>query len=101
MKVIITNQSLDRLEELFSFYLEELELTLEKVAEIKTQLLTKARSLSKNAHKGQYEPYLKNLNKGHRRLIEGHFKIIYRIEGDYIYVTDFFDARQDPQKMKG
>jgi hypothetical protein len=53
-----------------------------------------------NVHKGQHEPYLKNLNKGHRRLIEGHFKIIYRIEGDYIYVTDFFDARQDPEKMK-
>jgi hypothetical protein len=55
----IINQSLDRLEESFSFYLEELELPLEKVAEIKMQLLTRAGSLSKNAHKGQYEPYSK------------------------------------------
>jgi hypothetical protein len=43
VKVIITNQSLDRLEESLSFYLEELEIPLEKVAEIKTQLLTKLR----------------------------------------------------------
>jgi len=37
----------------------------------------------------------------HRRAIEGHFKIIYRVEGETIYVTDFFDSRQDPAKMKG
>jgi hypothetical protein len=93
MKVIITNQSLDRLEESLSFYLEELEVPLERIAEIKTQLLTKARSLSMNVHKKQHEPYLKNLNKGHRRLIEGHFKIIYRIEGDYMSLTFLMPGR--------
>ena len=30
-----------------------------------------------------------------------HYKIIYRVVGEYIYVTDIFDSRQDPDKMKG
>ena len=38
---------------------------------------------------------------GHRRLIESHFKIIYRVIGDCIYITDIFDSRQDADKMKG
>jgi predicted metalloprotease len=74
---------------------------LEKVLEIKNQLLDKADSLFINPHIGQYEGYLEHLEKGHRRLLEGNFKIIYRIESDCIYITDFFDTRQDPDKMKG
>ena len=37
----------------------------------------------------------------YRRLVVGNFKIIYRIEGEVIYVTDTFDARQDPKRMQG
>lgn len=49
---------------------------------------------------GQYEPYLEHLGEGHRRLVVGNLKVVYRIEGKTIYVTDIFDARQDPRKMK-
>lgn len=41
------------------------------------------------------------MGKEHRRIIEGHYKIIYRVEGQAIYITDIFDSRQDPNKMKG
>jgi len=51
--------------------------------------------------KGQLELYLTKLNLGHRRLIEGNFKIVYRIEKVKIYVVDFFDGRDNPDKMKG
>lgn len=101
MKIVITNQSLDRLEEALTFYLKELEIPAAKVAEIKTHLLKRVRILSENPLIGQYEPYLKKLKKGHRRLIEGNFKIIYRIEGEIIYITDFFDSRKDPAGMQG
>ena len=46
-------------------------------------------------------PFLEHLGLGHRPIIEGHFKIIYKVEGEYIYITDIFDSRQDPDKMKG
>ena len=75
MKVILTAQSLDRLEDALLFYLEALKIPKTKVAEIKSKLLKKARSLSKNPYKGQYEPYLSKLKQGHRRLIEGNFRL--------------------------
>lgn len=101
MKVIYTRQSLDSLQESMQFLLEDLSIPFEKVSEIKTQLLDKADSLALNPYIGQKEEYLDHLGKEYRRLIEGHFKIIYLIEGERIYITDFFDTRQDPEKMKG
>lgn len=50
---------------------------------------------------GQYEPYLDHLQEGHRRIIVGHFKVVYRIAGRTVHVTDIFDARQDPERMRG
>ena len=100
MKFIITNQSLDRLEDSLTFYLKDLQIPLEKVAEIKERLLLSTNRLVKNPYIGQIEPYLVKLNKAHRRIIEGNFKIIYRIENETIYVTDFFDSRKDPEEMK-
>ncbi len=61
----------------------------------------RAKTLSKSPHKGQYEPYLSKLKQGHRRLVEGNFKIVYRVEGNTIYIVDFFDSRDDHNKMKG
>ena len=66
-----------------------------RVDEIKIKLLDRARSLSDNPHKGQFETNLKRLDKGNRRLVEGYFKIIYRIEEEVVYITDFFETSQD------
>jgi hypothetical protein len=63
MKLVLTDQSLARLENSLRFYLEELEIPKAKVIEIKNGLFKSARSLSKNPYKGQYEPYLLNSNK--------------------------------------
>lgn len=100
MKVVITSRSLERLEESLRFYLEELDLPLEKVLALKDQLIRQASSLSKNPYKGQLEPYLSKLQNGHRRVIAGNFKIIYKIQDDIVYITDFFDSRKNPTGMK-
>ena len=52
-------------------------------------------------HAGQKELFLEHLNKGHRRLVSGNYKITYLILDDEIIITDIFDARQDPAKMVG
>lgn len=101
MKVIYTDQSLDSLHEVMDFLLEDLGIPMEKASQVKTQLLDKADSLALNPYKGQKEEYLEHLGKEHRRLIEGHFIIIYVIEKEAIFITDFFDTRQDPEQMKG
>jgi hypothetical protein len=46
------------------------------------------------------EENLKDLKQGHRYIIQGNYKIIYRIIGDEIFITDIFDWRQNPTKMK-
>lgn len=50
---------------------------------------------------GQLEEDLAELGRQHRRLVCGHFKIIYYVDGEDLYVTDIFDSRQDPGKIKG
>lgn len=50
---------------------------------------------------GQEEEGLKHLNRGHRYLlIKPFYKLIYLIIKPIIYITDIFDTRQDPDKMK-
>jgi hypothetical protein len=44
---------------------------------------------------------LEHLGAGHRRVIVGPFKIIYRLTANAVYVTDIFDSRRDPKRMKG
>lgn len=101
MRVIYTDQSFESLEESIQFLLKAQKVPLEKVREIVNRLLDKADSLADNPHIGQYEEYLGHLGRGHRRLVEGNLKIIYRIEGGDVLITDFFDTRQPPEKMKG
>ncbi len=101
MNVIYTDQCIDSLEESLNFLIKEQELTLEKAALLKDKLFDRADSLALNPNKGQREKYLHHLQEDHRRIIEGHFKIIYKIERKTIYITDFFDSRQSPEKMMG
>ncbi|MEQ9374559.1 MAG: hypothetical protein RIG68_05255 [Imperialibacter sp.] len=101
MKVIYTDQSYDSLEDLTEFLLEEQGWALEKLLEFRKKLLDKADALETTYNNYQQEEYLEHLGKGHRRVIEGHVKIIYWIEKEHIYIIDFFDSRQDPEKMKG
>ncbi len=90
MKVIYTDQSYESLYEVTKFLIEDLGMPIDRVLEIREVLLNKAESLSSNPYKGQGEEYLEHLNKGHRRIIEDHFKIIYRIAGDKIFYNRIF-----------
>ena len=101
MIIIYTDQSIASLEESLDFAIEEQKLSPEKASQLKLRLFNRADNLLQNPYKGQREEYLADLKEGHRRIIEGHFKIIYKIENQAIYITDFFDSRKDPAKMKG
>ena len=72
-----------------------------KSKEIRDRILAKVDKLLGNPYMGQQEEYLEHMGQSHRRVIEGSHKIIYRIEGEAIVITDIFDSRQDPEKMSG
>jgi len=98
MRLFYTEHSLASLQECLDFFSPEV--SAEKVNEIRDRILAKADQLLEHPYMGQPEEYLAHLNKGHRRLIEGNYKIIYVVQGEMIYITDIFDSRQDPAKMK-
>lgn len=67
MRIIYTDQSFESLEESIQFLLMVQKVPLDKVLEIRNQLLDKVASLTTDPHVGQYEEYLEHLEKGHRR----------------------------------
>ena len=97
MKIYFTEQSLVSLQESLEFISDHV--SAEKLQQIRLQILNAPDILLKNPKLGQPEEYLAHLNLGHRRIIEGHYKIIYRIKEQSIYITDIFDTRQDPKKI--
>jgi plasmid stabilization system protein ParE len=99
MKLVYTEQALLSLEEALNFIASEV--PHEKLIEIRDEILDAADKLVLHPLQGQEEPLLLHMGLGHRRLVVSHYKIICRLTGDYIYITDIFDSRQDPQKMKG
>ncbi|PTN02225.1 plasmid stabilization system protein ParE [Mangrovibacterium marinum] len=97
MKLVYTEQALLSLEETLTFL--SAKVSPRKLLEIRNKILDAADSLLIQPLQGQEEPFLKHLQLGHRRIISRHYKIIYRIEGEWIYITDIFDSRQDPDTM--
>ena len=100
MEIIITSDALRRLANQLDFLYEELSYSKKKIIDIEQMLLSNAYNLKFNPRIGQFEGELSHLNKGYRRIIVGKFKIIYRIEKNTVHVTDFFDTRQEPSKIK-
>ena len=99
MNLIYTEQALNSLEQALEFIAPEV--TQKKLLEIRNRILDRADTLLLQPNQGPKEPYLEHLNLDYRRIIESHYKIIYRVVGETIYITDVFDSRQDPDKMKG
>ncbi len=99
MKLVYTEQSLVSLEEVLNF--AALNVDEEKLIEIRNEILDAADTLLLQPLLGQTELCLEHLKLGHRRLVVGHYKIIYKLFDETIYITDIFDSRQDPDKMKG
>jgi plasmid stabilization system protein ParE len=98
MHLIYTEQALNSLEEVLDFLASHI--PEKKVIEIRNKILDKADALLKHPHQGHVEPYLRHLNLGHRSIVEIHYKMVYRIIDDKIYITDIFDSRQEPGKMQ-
>ena len=41
-----------------------------------------------------------SINSNYRRLIEGNYKILYKIKNEKIIIYGIFDSRQHPDKLK-
>jgi len=84
------------LKEIFRYYCEES--NPEKAYEIVNKIIDRAETLVDNPTRGRLEEDLKSLGKEHRYLLEYHYKIIYKVEGENITVTDIFSNYQKPSR---
>jgi plasmid stabilization system protein ParE len=93
-----TNFAISELKNIFLYYrIVAGEKTAEK---IKKSILISTKPLIKQPLIGALEENLTELKQGHRYLVVGNYKIIYRIIDNEVYITDIFDCRQNPTKMK-
>ena len=97
MRILITHQAKGRLESIYEYYLT---LGYRRYGrQVQATILKKTLLLKDFPFMGQEEETLQALGLNHRYLIEGHYKIIYRVENEVIYIIDIFDTRQDPDKI--
>ncbi len=97
-QVFWTNFAISELKNIYLYYRM---VATNKVADkIRKSIFDSTRHLTKQPLIGTVEENLMDLKQGHRYLVAGNYKIIYRIIHDNIYITDIFDCRQNPQKMK-
>ena len=99
MKLLYTRPALQRLVEIEDYF--SLHASPKVAARLVDGLLAKAHGLLKHPKKGRPEKQLAHRGKGHRSLSAVRFLIIYFVDGDTIHVTDFFDTRQHPVRMRG
>jgi toxin ParE1/3/4 len=99
MKIVYTKPVRARIAEIQAHRARET--SEEHAAKLIWGLLDKADKLLTNPLLGAPEPAMAFLGKGHRCLLAGRFKIVYYIHGEEVRITDFFDTKQHPDRMRG
>ncbi|MBI3189758.1 MAG: type II toxin-antitoxin system RelE/ParE family toxin [Ignavibacteriales bacterium] len=97
MKILLTEPAKFYLKEIYQYYNETIS---NRVAhQIKNSIFNKIKFLRSFPEMGQVESRLEYLQREHRYLVEGNYKVIYYIAEQTIYITDIFDTRQDPEEL--
>lgn len=97
MQIVFTNPARKALKDICDYYKSTGNAAYSK--KLRENIFQKVKLLLKHPDRGMKEPYLAILEKEHRYLLEDRFKIIYRVIGQVIYITDVFDTKQDPEKL--
>ncbi len=97
MKIIWTAFAAETLKDIFDYYKD---IVGKNIAhKIKTKIFNTTKQLKKQPDSGQIEISLEQFGEGHRYLISGNYKIIYKKVKEGILITDVFDTRQNPVKI--
>ena len=96
-KIIWSEFASDMLKETYLYHKEVAGIRIAK--RIKTKIFSSTKQLKNYPDSGQIEPTLEVLNEGHRYLVSGHYKVVYKEVSEGILITDLFDTRQDPIKI--
>ncbi len=98
IKIIWSDFSLERIE-IIATDLEKVSPTAAQ--NVVTAIFDRPEQLKTQPFSGTPEPYLKELDLGHRFLLTYSYKVIYRmIDENTVYITDVFPTKKDPKKIK-
>jgi toxin ParE1/3/4 len=97
MTVLYTAWAKNQLREIYNYYKEIG--SPQKGRKIRVSIHKKALQLKTFPLLGREEELLSILGQGHRYVVEGRYKIIYRVIEDKVYITDIFDTRRNPDKI--
>lgn len=97
MKILWTDFASEMLSEIYNYYKVNASPSIAK--KITTEIFTTTKQLKKHPVSGQLEINLEKLKEGHRYLVNGNYKIIYKEIPEGVLITDIFDTRQDPIKI--
>ncbi|HYF67738.1 MAG TPA: type II toxin-antitoxin system RelE/ParE family toxin [Ohtaekwangia sp.] len=97
VKVIWSTEALVDLEIIYDFLAERSQQAAQSVIE---KILSRVRQIETFPESGAKQVVLKNTDKDYRYLVEGNYKIIYRITDQQAYIATVFDTRYNPDKLK-
>jgi toxin ParE1/3/4 len=97
MKILWSDFSVQMLSEIYIYYKEKVHPELAK--RILKELLEATRQLRNQPTSGQTEPALIKMGEGHRYIVRGNYKIVYKPIPEGLLITDVFDTRQNPSKL--
>ena len=76
-------------------------MTVREARKVSAEVRKALKYLEEHPGWGAIEELMSSSRYRYRRIVVGHIKIIYRVGRTIIHVTDIFDSRQDPGKIKG
>lgn len=98
-KVVWTDTARDELVLIYQYLLDN---TSPAIARGLVEDILDVTQLEQFPQSGAIEANLKRLEGEYRYLVRGHskYKVVYKVEGNAIYIVDVFDCRKDPKQMR-
>jgi plasmid stabilization system protein ParE len=98
MIVLWTDSAIEDLQEIHDYLIS---VSGYKIAnKITNSIIDKSILLERNPRMGQAEELLKHRKEEVRYLVDGHYKIVYIIEGKTVIIATVFDCRQNPKILE-
>lgn len=97
MKIIFSAKATDELAAIWQYFKD---VGREKYGKTLTaKIVAKTSNLKSFPNLGKIDETLREYGLEHRFLIEGNYKVLYRVKNDEVRILRVFDTRQDPNKM--
>jgi plasmid stabilization system protein ParE len=95
-KVIWTDEAIFDLELVYDFLALK---SIKAASKLANSILLRTRQLEEFPSSGSIETDLSS-NQEYRYLVESHFKIIYSIRNESVFIESVIDTRQNPENLK-